>query len=296
VSRDVVALVSADDFTGAVRVYADRVHDLLRRGGVGSDDAVRIGQAEALDLLKTLVRAPDTVVDLAGWWFGRALDAIEHNSGGACSGGSIDAASVLAGTSGESGVRAALATLPAIERDAVVLRDAYDLPTSAVAVALDRDEDTARELVTAGRLHLVAAYDERTPPDLAGHTGRTSVDMASLSDLADGSLESHRAAPLRRHTGSCPACEDVVETLAKGRRLATGLPIVAMPDEARELLLDVMAAKAAKRLPSQAKLAAVAEADRDPGPVLPPMLVVVAVALAVALGLGLALLGNATGS
>jgi hypothetical protein len=203
---------------------------------------------------------------------------------------------VLAGSSGESGVRAALATLPTIERDAVVLRDAYDLPTSAVAVALDRDEPTARELVTAGRLHLVAAYDDRTVPDLAGHVGRASVDLVSLSGLADGSLESHRAAPLRRHAGSCPACEDVVETLAKGRRLATGLPIVAMPDEARERLLDVLAAKAAKRLPSRERLVAVAEADRDPGPLVPPMLVVVAVALAVALGLGIALLGQATGS
>jgi hypothetical protein len=293
VSRDVVALVSADDFTSAVRVYADRVHDLLRRGGVDSDDAVRIGEADALGLLKTLIRAPDTVGDLAGWWFGRAIDAIEHNGGG---GGAIDATSLLAGTSGESGVRAALATLPPVERDAVVLRDAYDLPISAVAVALDRDEPAARELVTAGRLHLVAAYDDRTPPDLLGHTGRARVDLVSLNALADGSLESHRAGPLRRHTGSCVACEDVVETLAKGRRLATGLPIVAMPDDAREHLLDLMAAKAAKRLPSQAKLDQVLEADRDPGPLVPPLLVVFAVALAVALGLGLALLGSTGGS
>jgi hypothetical protein len=289
-------MVSADDFTSAVRVYADRVHDLLRRGGVGSDDAVRIGEAEALDLLKTLLREPHTVVDLAGWWFGRALDAIEHDGGAAGAGGPIDAASVLAGTSGEAGVRAALATLTAIERDAVVRRDAYDLPTSAVAVALDRDEATARDLVTAGRLHLVAAYDDRTPPDLSGHIGRARVDLASLSGLADGSLESYRAAPLRRHAGSCAACEDVVETLAKGRRLATGLPIVAMPDDAREHLLEELATKAAKRLPSQAKLDQVVESDRYPGPLVPPMLVVFAVALAVALGLGLALLGNATGS
>jgi hypothetical protein len=289
-------MVSADDFTSAVRVYADRVHDLLRRGGVGSQDAVRISESEALDLLKTLLREPHTVVDLAGWWFGRALDAIEHNNGGGSGGGAIDAASLLAGTSGESGVRAALATLPTVQRDAVVLRDAYDLPTSAVAVALDCDEAAARELVTAGRLHLVAAYDDRTPPDLSGHTGRARVDLVSLSGLADGSLESHRAAPLRRHTGSCPACEDVVETLAKGRRLATGLPIVAMPDEAREHLLDLLAAKAAKRLPSQARLEQVVASDSDPGPLVPPMLVVFAVALAVALGLGLALLGHATGS
>jgi hypothetical protein len=289
-------MVSAEDFTSAVRVYADRVHDLLRRGGVGSDDAVRIGEAAALDLLRTLVREPDTVGDLAGWWFGRALAAIEDSSEGAGAGGAIDAASVLAGSSGESGVRAALATLTESEHDAVVLRDAYDLPTSAVAVALGTDEAEARELVTAGRLHLVAAYDDRGVAGLSGHTGRMAVDLVSLGGLADGSLESHRAAPLRRHTGSCAACEDVVETLAKGRRLATGLPIVAMPDDARERLLDLVARKAAKRLPSQARLDAVVAADSDPGPLVPPLLVVFAVALAVALGLGIALLGSTGGA
>jgi hypothetical protein len=289
-------MVSADDFTSAVRVYADRVHDLLRRGGVGSDDAVRIGEAAALDLLRTLVREPDTVGDLAGWWFGRAFAAIDDTGSSDGAVGAIDAASVLAGSSGESGVRAALATLLSLERDAVVLRDAYDLPTSAVAVALGRDEAEARELVTAGRLHLVATYDDRAVPGLSGHTGRMAVDLASLGDLADGSLESHRAAPLRRHTGSCPACEDVVETLAKGRRLATGLPIVAMPDDAREQLLDLVARKAAKRLPSQARLEAVVAADSDPGPLVPPLLVVFAVALAVALGLGIALLGSTGGA
>jgi hypothetical protein len=69
-----------------------------------------------------------------------------------------------------------------------------------------------------------------------------------------------------------------------------------MPDEAREHLLDMMAAKAAKRLPSQQRLEQVVASDRDPGPLVPPMLVVFAVALALALGLGLALLGHSTGS
>jgi DNA-directed RNA polymerase specialized sigma24 family protein len=295
VSRD-VALVSADDFTAAVRVYADRVHDLLRRGGVGSADAVRIEEAEAVALLDTLVRRPGTVVDLAGWWFARALAAVEQDTGPQAPAAAGDATSVLAGTSGESGVRAALATLSTIERDAVLLRDAYDLPTSAVAVALGRDEPAARELVTAGRLHLVASYDDRRAPDLSGHIGRAVVDLVSLNGLADGSLESHPAALLRRHTGSCPACEDVVETLAKGRRLATALPIVAMPDEAREQLLDLVAGKAAKRLPSRQKLQRVLDSDRDPGPLVPPLLVVLAVAMAVALGLGLALLTHSSAS
>ena len=106
-------------------------------------------------------------------------------------------------------------------------------------------------------------------------------------------MESRPAALLRRHLGSCPACDDVVETLAKGRRLAAGLPIIAMPDDAREHLLDLVATRAAKRLPTPEKLQRMIDSDIDPAPLVPPMLVVVAIALAVALGLGLALLTHA---
>ena len=120
------------------------------------------------------------MADLAGWWFARALAAVAEASADDAPAGPGDAASVLAGSSGESGVRAALATLPPVERDAVLLRDAYDLPLSAVAVALGIPDDTAREIVTAGRLHLVAVYDDRTPPDLTGHVGRTVVTLVAL--------------------------------------------------------------------------------------------------------------------
>jgi DNA-directed RNA polymerase specialized sigma24 family protein len=293
VSRD-VALVSADDFTAAVRVYADRVHDLLRRGGVSGTEAARIEADEALAMLTALLRRPETVADLAGWWFARALAAVAGGSADDAPAGPGDAASVLAGSSGESGVRAALATLPPVEHDAVLLRDAYDLPLSAVAVALGIPDDTARELVTAGRLHLVAVYDDRTPPDLTGHVGRTVVTLVALNGVADGSMESRPAALLRRHLGSCPACDDVVETLAKGRRLAAGLPIIAMPYDAREHLLDLVAVRAAKRLPSPEKLQRMIDSDIDPAPLVPPLLVVLAIALAVALGLGLALLTQAS--
>ncbi|HEX3909039.1 MAG TPA: sigma factor-like helix-turn-helix DNA-binding protein [Mycobacteriales bacterium] len=292
-SRD-VALVSADDFTAAVRVYADRVHDLLRRGGVGASDAARIEEDEALAMLAALRREPDTVADLAGWWFARALSAVDGTTTDGAPAGPGAAASVLAGSSGESGVRAALATLPPVEREAVLLRDAYDLPLSAVAVALGIGDDQAREIVTAGRLHLVAAYDDRTPPDLWGHVGRTVVTLVGLNGVADGSMESRPAALLRRHLISCPACDDVVETLGKGRRLAAGLPIIAMPDEAREQLLDLVAVQATKRLPSPEKLQRMIDSDIDPAPLVPPLLVVLAIALAVALGLGLALLTQAS--
>jgi hypothetical protein len=66
VPRDVVALVSADDFVSAVRVYSDRVNDLLRRGGVPAVEAIEICETHALALLDAVVNAPETVIDLAG--------------------------------------------------------------------------------------------------------------------------------------------------------------------------------------------------------------------------------------
>ena len=287
--RDVVALVSADDFVSAVRVYADRINDLLRRNGVPALEAIEISETYALALLDALVNAPETVIDLAGWWFARAIELTSRQVG------STDAEveepiSMLAGTAGEEQVRAALATLSDSERAAVMLRDGYDLPAQAVGVALRRGTESATELAAAGRLHLVAAYDGRRSPDLAGHTGRTTVDLLALSQLADGSLESPRAAPLRRHIGNCSACEDVTEALAKGRRLAAGLPIIAMDDDARLSLIDRVAARAISVLPSHDEVLRVVDEDHDPGPTVSPVLVIFVLVLALVLGVVLAAL------
>src|SRR5207248_667261 len=215
-----------------------------------------------------------------GWWFGRALELGRRVGATAVEPTEEVATSVLSGTAGEAQVRAALATLPESERAAVVLRDAYDLPPQAVAVALRRDDDNAAALVAAGRLHLAARYDARQPPDLAGHTGRTPADLPMLSRLADGSLPHPRAVALRRHVGGCVACEDVLDALAKGRRLCAGLPVLAMPDEAREALLDRVAARAMTVLPSVEEVLAAIEEDDDVRPSISPIVVISALVVA----------------
>jgi len=291
VPREVVALVSADDAIAAVRVHADRVHDLLRRSGCGAEESVEVTESYAFGLLDALVNAPNTVGDMAGWWFGRALE-LSRRLG--TSGDAADelteeeSASVLAGTSGEAQVRAAVASLPENERDAVMLRDAYDLPIQAVAVALRRDEATVAGLVGVGRLHLLSRYDDRRPPDLAGHTGRTPADLATLTALADGTLPAARAVPLRRHLSTCPACEEVVDALAKARRLTAALPIIAMPDEAREAMLERIAVRAAAALPSVDEVLAAVEQDDDTRPAIAPFAVVLAIVLALVLGVAVA--------
>jgi DNA-directed RNA polymerase specialized sigma24 family protein len=289
VPRDVVALVSADDFVSAVRVYADRVNDLLRRSGAPVLEAIEVTETQALALLDAVRTTPETVIDLAGWWFARAIEHTVDGDGEAGLSFVEEPISVLAGTTGEGQVRAALAGLPEGERAAVVLRDCYDLPPQAVGVALHRGTESAAELTATGRLHLVAAYDDRPAPDLSGHSSRTTVDVVSLSKLAEGSLEAPRAAPLRRHASNCAACEDVLESLAKGRRLAAGLPISAMDDDARESLISRVATRASATLPSHEAVLRAVDEDHDPGPAISPVIAVVVLVLALTLGIALAI-------
>lgn len=288
--REVVALVSADDAVAAVRVHADRVHDLLRRSGCGAEESVEVTESYAFALLDALVNAPETVGDMAGWWFGRALELSRRLGDAGAEPADQPTASVLAGTSGEAQVRAALAALPENERAAVILRDAYDLPIQAVAVALRRDEASAAGLVGASRLDLLSTYDDRRPPDLAGHTGRNPADLATLTALADGTLPAARAVPLRRHLGACAACEDVVDGLAKARRLTAALPIIAMPDEAREAMLERVAIRAAATLPTVDEVLAAIEHDDDTRPAIAPLAVVLVIVIALVLGVAVAAL------
>ena len=107
--RDVVALVSADDFVSAIRVYADRVNDLLRRRGIPPVEAVEVLETHALALLDAVVNAPETVIDLAGWWFARAVETTTSARRKAAT-GDDETTSMLAGTESEARVRAALAS------------------------------------------------------------------------------------------------------------------------------------------------------------------------------------------
>ncbi|HVY10947.1 MAG TPA: sigma-70 region 4 domain-containing protein [Mycobacteriales bacterium] len=290
--RDVVALVSVDDFVSVVRVYADRVNDLLRRSGVPAPEAVEVCETHAHGLLDAVVNAPETVVDLAGWWFGRTIELIGQAVDPTAATGRSESGSVFAGSDTEELTRAALAELPDAERLAVVLRDAYDLPSQAVAVALRRDEATVADLIAVGRMHLIAAYDDVRPPDLGGHTGRTTVDLTTLSRYAESTLLPVRATSLRRHLTTCPACDQVVEALARARRLAAGLPIVAMADEDRELLIDEITERAVVVLPSHNAVLRAVDEDHDPSPAVSPLVAAIAVAITLALAIAVAVISH----
>jgi DNA-directed RNA polymerase specialized sigma24 family protein len=293
--RDVVALVSADDFVSAIRVYADRVNDLLRRRGIPPLESIDVLETHALALLDTVVNAPETVIDLAGWWFARAVETTSAARRKAAT-SDDETTSMLAGTESEARVRSVLAGIDEAQRDAVILRDAYDLPPQAVGVALRRSIETAADLTATGRLALVAAYDERPVPSLEGHISRTTVDITSLSRLADDTLDSPRAAPLRRHVANCATCEEMLETLARGRRLAAGLPIIAMDDDAREAMIERISEDAIAALPSHDAVLRAVDEDHDPGPPVSPIIAVIAIVLAIAMGVGVGAVSQANHS
>jgi hypothetical protein len=117
-----------------------------------------------------------------------------------------------------------------------------------------------------------------------------------LSRLADGTLPHPRTVGLRRHVATCVACEDVVDALAKGRRLSAGLPVLAMPDDAREAMLDRVAARATAVLPTVEEVLTAIEEDDDVKPAVSPMLVVAAIVLALLLGVGVAALTRSSGT
>ena len=293
--REVVALVSADDLIAAVRVHADRVHDLLRRSGCGAEEAIEVCESYAFALIDALVNAPETVGDTAGWWFRRALE-LGRRLGAPAAEPVTDEplaempASVLSGTSSEAQVRSALAGLPEQERAAVLLRDGYDLPPEAVSVALVRDEAATATLVATGRLRLITLYDDTRLPDLGGHVGRGPADLGMLGRLADGSLPPQRGTPMRRHLSACSACEEAVELLAKSRRLVAGLPILAMPDDAREAMLDRVSARARAVLPSVDEVLVAIDEENDVRPTISPIIAIFAVVVALVLGVGIAII------
>jgi hypothetical protein len=193
-------------------------------------------------------------------------------------------------------VRAALDELPDGERAAVLLRDAYDLPPQAVAVALRRDDETTASIIAAGRLHLVSLYEGRPPPSLAGHTARTPADLSTLGQLADGTLAPQRSVGLRRHLGACVACEETVDALARARRLAAGLPVIAMPDEAREAMLERVTERATAVLPSVDEVLVAVEEDEQTRPAISPLVVVAAIVVALVLGVAVAAATRSGGS
>jgi DNA-directed RNA polymerase specialized sigma24 family protein len=280
--------VAAEDLVSAVRVHADRVHDAVRRLGVDEQTAGDVVESTAVALVDAVARHPEQVADAVGWWFGRArrlaasaaVDEADLPIGGG----------VLSADDDQVVLAEALEELAEPDRMALLLRDAYRLPWSAVGAALDVGPDRAAELVARARLRAVPLLDDEPAPPLPAH----ATDLGVLARLGETAPVAPRDATARRHVQACAACGAVTAAQERVHLLLSGLAVVALPADVRPDVLATVEEHATATLPSAASLVVPAEEweewDDDDRSVLSPLLATLGVVVAVLLGTGLGVL------
>jgi DNA-directed RNA polymerase specialized sigma24 family protein len=280
-------VLTADDVLTAVRVHADRVHDAVRRLGCGPEAAVEVVETSALDLIEAVARRPETVGDPIGWWFARARVLGRSAAGG---GDDLDdlpvGGGLLSGDASQVRLAEALESRPERERAALLLRDSYDLPATAVGTVLGLDAQGAMEVVGAARLAFLPALLGGAAPSLSNH----QADLAALARLGEGGQLAARDATTRRHVQSCARCADVLDAQERARRLLSGLTVVALSDADREQLLAVVEDRARGLLPTAEPEPDVEEWDDEPARRYSLSLIALGLVLATAAGIGIGIL------
>lgn len=280
----VKALVSATAASAVVHAYADRVHDAARRLGCAEPAATEVTRTAVSTLIDDLDKRPDTVKDLVGGLFARSRAAARRVSHSPVS------------VAGESGAPAAtLASLPAEQRFAVLLRDSYGLSLDQAAVALGLDEPEAARVIALARSAMTAAHDRAPVATLTGH----DVAIGDLGQLSDSSAPAGgRFNALRRHVSQCARCAAVLSAQSRAQDLLTALPVLALRDVDRVSLLRDTEQRAAVVLPTEAEVRTQLQQGSRRQPLLPPVLVggLTAVALVAGLGIGALAGSGATSS
>ncbi len=274
-------MLTVDELMAAVRVHSDRVHDAVRRLGCPPDQAVQVVQTSALELVDAV--AADTVSEPVGWWFARAR-ALGRAATTAADDLLPVGGGVLGGDANQVRLAEALESRPERDRAALLLRDSYDLPATAVATVLNTDTDAAMQTVGAARLEFLPALLGGSSLSLAGH----AVDLAALSRLAEGGPLAARDATTWRHVQSCGRCADVLDAQERARRMLSGLTVVALPDVAREQVLATTQARADALLPLDDAVLMDDEDDEDePRRGYSLSLIALGLVVAVAAGVGI---------
>lgn len=245
--------LSAEDVCAAVRVHADRVHDLVRRLGCAAGTATEVVEASALDLVRACRDQQTAAAEPVGWWFARArvlaAKAAHAPSSDLPTGGGL-----LAADAEQRRIAQALAALPELERVALLVRDSYDLGAGPLGLAISASPDAAMELVGRGRLRFLREAGEDLPT-----TGGHTVDLGGLARLGGSLTASARDATTRRHAQSCQVCGQLLASQRQAHQLLTGLTVVALPEGDRQAVLARIEGAARAELPSAATLAAAAE-------------------------------------
>jgi DNA-directed RNA polymerase specialized sigma24 family protein len=275
-----VDVLTADELLAVVRVHADRVHDAVRRLGCAPEAALDVVEQSAHELVGAVAREPAGVGDPVGWWFARARALGRTAAGGddalPMGGG------VLSNDANQVRLAEALESRPERERAALLLRDSYDLPASAVGTVLGLDTEQAMAVVGAARLAFLPAIVGGAPlvpgDGPAGH-----ADLAALARLAEGAQPDATA---RRHVRSCERCADLLDGQERARRMLSGLTVVALPDPEREGLLDRVEDRARRVLPAAVPTSDEEEWDEEPHRRYSISLMLLGLVAALGLGIG----------
>lgn len=288
------AVVAAEQVEALVGSYADVARDLACRHGCGPDEALDVLAVAAVRVVDGLVAsAPDEPIDgdaLLGRWLaavragpagpGRTWQPAADGRPPVAPGAGPGAVPVTA--HGVERTAAAVASLPEELRDAVLLRDRYDLPAGPTATALGVAEGEALRLVARGRMAVFTAVTGRAAPDLTGHAPDPRADLGRLCPLADGSPPGDDTLALRRHVAGCPDCADAVTVQSQARRLVAALPLAPLADDERAALAEEVREAALSVLPATVDLVAFAGEEAAP---VAALLVVVLIVLAAVAGM-----------
>jgi DNA-directed RNA polymerase specialized sigma24 family protein len=278
-------VLTADEIIAVVRVHADRVHDAVRRLGCAPEAAAQVVEQSAIDLVTAAERQGENLGDPVGWWFARA-----RALGRKAAGGDDDlpvGGGVLSGDANQLRLAEALEQRPERDRAALLLRDSYALPVSAVGAVLSLDPAGTMRVVGQARLSFLAAFTQRTPLHVGDH-----VDVGSLARLAEGGQARAHEATTRRHVHSCQRCAEVLEAQERARRLLAGLTVVALADADRDALLATVERRATAQLPAAVPLS---PDEEDEEPPKRYSLSLMTLGLVLASGLGIAIGALASG-
>ncbi len=211
-------MISAEAFAAVVAGYADRVHDDVRRLGATPAEAAQVVESSALDVLETVrAGASPAVSDLVGRWFnqaraltGRLVDADDQPRSPDPDASSNAPEGLIRDTALDLALRRGLAALSSRDRAALLLRDAYELPEAATAIALELDVPATRALVTQARRHFAEVVEVGSPAEVPLHLR----GLAILS-LPDGERDTILGRVTSAAAAALPAEADLL-TLAQG--------------------------------------------------------------------------------
>lgn len=223
----------------AVRVHADRVHDLVRRAGCGPQQAVRVVEESALAMVASAAGTDAPVPVLVGRWFALA----RARAGSTGRGGQVPPAGAgpLAADPEQLRLAGAVDACEEPGRTALLLADAYDLPAATVAAALELDEPAVAQVLARARPRMLRALTGAEPDDPGEVAARTAHLLAGLAvaALPDGEREPLLDRVCGRPPAGAPASEPAAApaALPAGR---AGRRVLAPTAVAVGLLLAVL--------------------------------------------------------